>query len=112
MTTNYQYSGLKAHLQGKGLLGMKSVTATNTTTGIVSESGINSWDETFYIPSQTYSKTTVDGKTAETKTTFTIKDKGAKKYFAYPSSQTDKDLDGDTVNTLRQFNADYVYITE
>jgi YD repeat-containing protein len=112
MTTDYRYCGLKVHLQGRGLLGLTSRTVTNTTLGTVMESGVKSWNTTFYIPSGTYTKTTVDGKTAETNVTMTVVDKGSKKYFAFPATQTDKDLDGNTVTTTRQFNTTYGYPTE
>ena len=112
MTTNYRYSGLKMHLQGKGLLGMSSMIAENTTLGTVSESGVKAWNTSFYIPSATYTKNTIDGSTAETNTTLTIVDKGSRKYFAYPSSTTEKDLDGNMITTTRQFNTTYGYMTQ
>ncbi|WP_291528454.1 FG-GAP-like repeat-containing protein [Bacteroides sp. UBA939] len=112
LVTNYQYNGLKVHLQGKGMLGITSMTATNTTLGTVSESGVQTWDTTYHIPSVTYTKQTVGGNTAETNITLTITDKGSKKYFAYPSTTTEKDLDGNTVTTTRQFNTTYGYMTE
>ncbi|MDR1090409.1 MAG: FG-GAP-like repeat-containing protein [Prevotella sp.] len=112
MTTNYQYSGLKVHLQGKGMLGFASQTATNTTLGTVTESGIKTWNTTFFIPSATYSKTTVDGKTAETNITLSVADKGSKKYFIYPSTRTDKDLEGNTATTTYKFNSTYGYQEE
>jgi len=112
VTTNYQYGGLKAHLQGKGLLGLSFVKANNTTLGVTTESGVKTWNNSFYIPSATYTKTTVDGKTAETNVTMIVTDKGSKKYFAYPSTQTDKDLDGNTITTTRQFDTSYGYLKE
>jgi RHS repeat-associated protein len=112
ITTNYGYSGLKAHLQGKGLLGMSSQKVNNSTFGIVTELGVKSWNTTFYIPSATYSKTTVDGKTGETNVTLTIVEKGFPKYFAYPSTKTEKDLDGNTVTTTYKFNTAYGYQEE
>ncbi|MDR1716436.1 MAG: VCBS repeat-containing protein, partial [Prevotella sp.] len=112
MTTTYQYKGLKVHLQGRGILGMASQTATNTLLGTVTESGVKAWNTTFYVPSQTYTKTTVDGKTAETNVTMAVADKGSKKYFAYPSTKTEKDLDGNTVTTTYRFNTTYGYMTE
>jgi len=111
-TTSYQYSGMKVHLQGKGLLGMTSQTATNTTLGTVTESGVKAWNTLFYTPAQTYTKIIVDGATAETNVTLTIADKGSKNYFTYPSSKTDKDLDGNTVTTSYQVNATYGYPEE
>lgn len=112
LTTNYQYSGLKAHLQGRGLLGMTSVKANNLSLGVTTESGVKSWNTSFYIPSENYAKTTIGGKTAETNITMSITDKSSKKYFAYPSTQTDKDLDGNTTTTTRKFDASYGYPTE
>ncbi len=110
--TNYRYEGLKVHMQGKGMLGMSSVTAENTTLGTVSESGVKTWDTSFYVPSATYTKNTVDGSTAETTTTLTIVDKGSQQYFAYPSTVTEKDLDGNTTTTTRQFDTTYGYPTQ
>ena len=112
MITNYQYKGLKLHLQGKGILGMASQTANNTTLGIVAESGVKSWNADFYMPSETYTKTTQNGNTAETNVTLTIVDKGSKKFFVYPSTQTDKDMDGNIVTTTRKFNTVNGYLTE
>ena len=60
----------------------------------------------------TYTKHTVGGSTAETNVTFTIVDKGSKKYFAYPATTIEKDLDNHTITTTRQFNTTYGYITQ
>lgn len=109
---DYEYGGLKAHLQGKGLLGMSLHKATNTTQGTVVESGVKSWNTTFYIPASTYAKTSVDGKTAETNITLAVADKGSRKYFSYPTTQTKKDLDGNTVTTMYRYNTTYGYIEE
>ena len=91
---------------------MSSMIAENTTLGTVSESGVKAWNTSFYIPSATYTKNTIDGSTAETNTTLTIVDKGSRKYFAYPSSTTEKDLDGNMITTTRQFNTTYGYMTQ
>ncbi|MDR0507888.1 MAG: FG-GAP-like repeat-containing protein [Dysgonamonadaceae bacterium] len=112
ITVNYKYKGLKAHLQGKGLMGMTSQTVNNTTLGTTTESGVTKWNTTFYIPSETFTKYTVDGKTAENTITLTIKDKGSRKFFAYPSEQKENDLDGNTTTTNRQFDPTYGYMTE
>ena len=110
--THYRYKGLKLHLQGKGMLGLSSMTAENTSLGTVSESGVKAWNTSYYIPSATYTKHTVGGSTAETNVTFTIVDKGSKKYFAYPATTIEKDLDNHTITTTRQFNTTYGYITQ
>ncbi len=112
MTTNYLYGGLKAHLKGKGLLGMSSQTVNNTTLGTVTKTVVNSWDANFYIPIQTYIETQVDGNTATTTTQISITNKGAQKYFAYPSSKTEVDLDGNKYYTTYNYDTTYGYITE
>ena len=109
LTTQYAYEGLKAHLQGRGLLGFCKTTANCTTTGVISESGITQWDTVFYIPKVTYSKTTIGNSYAQTTNTLTITDKGQKKYFAYPSQTVATDMDGNTVTTVRSYNTTYGY---
>lgn len=109
---DYQYGGLKVHLQGKGLLGMSLHKATNVTQGVAVESGVKLWNNSFYIPASTYTKTTVDGKTAETNVTLTVADKESGKYFSYPATKTEKDLDGNTVTTMYRYNTTYGYIEE
>ena len=110
--TTYQYKGLKIHMKGKGLLGMSSMVSNNVTHNIVNETGIKSWNTTFYIPSATYSKTTIGNKTSEKNTTLTIVEKGNKKYFAYPSAIIDKDFDGNTTTATYKFNTTYGYKEE
>lgn len=78
MTTDYRYGGMKLHKQGRGFLGFSSVTAENVTMGTVTESGVKTWNTTFYIPSASYTKTTLDGKMAESNVTMTVTDKGGK----------------------------------
>lgn len=109
---NYSYSGAKIHLHGKGFLGMTSTKATDQETGIVKESGIRDFDYTFYIPTETYTKTTIDGVSSETNIRLTVVDKGAHKYFAYPSQKTEKDIYGNIYTSTYKYNADYGYITE
>lgn len=110
--TTFEYKGLKAHLQGKGLLGMTTHISNNVSLGVVTETGVKTWNNTFYIPSATYTKTTMDGKTEETNITLSILDKGKKKYVAYPTTQTEKDMDGNTVTTTYKFNTTYGYPEE
>ena len=111
LTTQYAYEGLRAHLQGKGLLGFSRMAANCTTTGVISESGVTQWDTVFYIPKVTYSKTTIDGSDAQTTTTLTIADKGQRKYFAYPSQTVETDMDGNSVTTSRSYDTTYCYPT-
>ena len=114
---NYNYSGLKVHLQGKGLIGLMSKTVTtkpnsSSANWFTVEEGITSFNTLFYVPNETFYKTTIDNKTAETKLNFTVFDKGSKKYFMYPNTKTEKDLDQNTNTTTYTFNTTNGYITE
>ena len=107
---SYSYTGLKIHLQGKGLLGFNKTIADNSTTGVKTENGITQWDNTFYIPKITYSKITIDSLIAQTVNTLAIVDKEYTRYFAYPSVSVNTDMDGYSVTTHRHYNTDYGYI--
>ncbi|MBO7588754.1 MAG: VCBS repeat-containing protein [Bacteroidaceae bacterium] len=109
-TTLYSYEGLRTHLQGRGLLGFSKVTADNTTMGVTTESGVTQWDVVRYIPTATYTKTSVGSLNAQSTTTFTVVDKQNRKYFAYPYQTVATDLDGNTVTTTRTYNTTYGYM--
>ena len=104
LTTQYSYEGLKIHLKGRGLLGFSKTSASCTTTGLITESGITQWDTAHYIPKVTYSKTTIGSSNAQTVSTLAIADKGKKKYFAYPSQTVSTDMDGNTVTAVYSYN--------
>ena len=110
MTTTYSYSGLKVHLQGKGILGFTSTTANNSTLGTSTTSSVEAWNSTFHIPSSTKVRTTIGNVYSETTTTLNITDKGDKKYFAYPSQTVERDFDGFTATTTRNYNVGGGYI--
>jgi len=113
ITENYNYSGAKVHLEGKGFLGFTSTIVTNTTTGAITETGYNTpLNITWVAPSETYSNITLDGKTATTTVKYTFVDKGDKKYFAYPNKKTVIDLDNNTDSTTYHYNTTYGYIKD
>ncbi len=105
LTTQYSYEGLKAHLRGRGLLGFSKTSANCLTTGVNTENSITQWDDTYFLPKITNSKTTIGGSYSQAVSTFTILDKGQKKYFAYPSQTVVTDMDGNTVTTLSRYDA-------
>lgn len=104
LTTQYTYEGLRAHLQGKGLLGFTRMRSNCTSTGISTESGIKRWDTAHYIPQITYTKSILNGYTSSTTNNLTIIDKGQTKYFAYSSRVVDKGIYGDSIVTERTFD--------
>jgi len=111
-TESYKYAGLKIHLQGKGFLGINSMTVTNTALGTVTESGVEAWNTSWFVPSKTYTSVKIDSKTAKTTVNYTFFDKGSNKVFIYPNVKTEKDMDNNTNTTTYQFNTTYGYITE
>ena len=73
---NYTYGGAKIHLQGKGFLGMMSNKVTNSTTGVTIETESRNLHSTFFVPTQTYSKTALGASYEETTTTINVVDRG------------------------------------
>lgn len=112
IVSTYQYKGLKIHATGKGLLGLTSVTSKNETSKTSIETGIRARDEKFHTPKEIYSKTTLDDKISETRTTFKTIDKGNFKYITFPINKEDKDLDGNITTTQYKFNETYGYPEE
>lgn len=98
INTYYNYSGLKAHMLGRGILGFTTVTAkkhrgdlTETTT-----SEITSWDKELWIPNKMKTTVSIGDKTSIQITNNTIlKDNSWKgNYFTYPSETVITDYDG------------------
>lgn len=108
----YKYKGLKAHLQGKGLLGMSGIEANNETTGRKSATTLSSWDRKFFIPCSTTVTETTGDYTSTTVTTQTVVDKGNKVFFAYPKSKSITDFDGDKTLVTYQYDTDKCVLTE
>ena len=106
---SYTYSGLKVHLQGRGMLGFSSTTAEDMVEGTTVTTSVTGWNSAFYIPTSTKVKTTSGSDSTVTVTTMTVVDKGSKKYFAYPSQTVARDYDGYTVTTTSSFSHDYGY---
>jgi RHS repeat-associated protein len=104
MTTNYKYRGLKAHLQGKGLLGLSSTTITNTTLGTEIESGVKDWHAFWLRPWETYTKVKIGNNSTETAIDYKFIDKGSKKLFIHPEEKREKDLDGNTVTSTYTYD--------
>ncbi len=110
-TVFYKYSGLKGHMQGKGLLGMTGLTVNNQTQGTTVSTNVNTWNNTFYIPSKTTTTQTVGGATATAVTSMSVTDKGKKVYAAYPSSVVETDFDGNTATTTYNYDTDKGQLT-
>lgn len=110
--TNYTYKGLRAHLQGRGLLGFTTVTASNTRTGETRTTTVNSWNSTFFEPSKVTNTVTLDGKTSKTETTFATIVNYGKCHFTYPQTIKQTDIYGDVTTMTNTYNTSGYYLTK
>lgn len=102
---SYKYGGLKLHIGGKGMLGFTTRTTENTTLGTKETITVDQWDTEKWIPLQT-TATTVVGSTSSTAiSTISVFDIWYKNYYAYTSKQIITDFDGNTTETLTEYDA-------
>ena len=111
-TTNYTYEEARAHLTGKGFLGFKKITANNTTFGVKTETGVTSLHPTFFAPTETYTKTTADNKTAQTNVKYDYFNMGNKKYCVQKITNTETDIFNNTVTTVYDYETTNGNITQ
>ena len=115
--TNYTYKGLRAHLQGRGLLGFSEVTTTETNTGKSIKTAITSQDAPYYVPTQTVVTTTQDGETATIVSTMTLKTHSTSStipnnnYLLLPMMKTDTDIYGHETVTNYTYDTSKHYLT-
>jgi len=109
IVTRYQYGGLKAHVQGKGLLGFDHTKVINETSGESVENLLEDWNTTYYVPVKSATRTSVGSWNAESSSENTVISKN-NTYFAYPSSQVSADYDGNATTTTSEYNTDYGYL--
>lgn len=107
---NYSYEGLKAHVQGKGLLGMTSVKKTCSQLAQTTENLVN-WNSLYFIPEVTTTKTILGTDSIKTITDYQITPKPYNNYFAYPLSIQETDFDGNMTEKTYTYNTDFGYIT-
>ena len=107
-TINYTYAGMKMHTAGRGFIGMTKMVASDVQQGTVRETGFTSYGNSYYVPTSTYAKTTMGGKTSTTTTTMTLADKG-KAYAVSAISDVATDYDGLKTTTTTTYDADYGY---
>ena len=110
VTVSYLYGGLKAHTQGKGLLGFDHTKIVNETSGETAETMIGDWNLSGYVPTKTTTITTLGGyrstvvacnDVAQTHNT----------YFSYPSRQVSTDYDGNITTSTFEYDTNHGYLT-
>ena len=92
--TYYNYSGLRLHLQGKGLLGFTSTKATDTVNGSVTTSNIEQWSTHSYLPSIISTIQTIGEETSTTRSWYGTTWKKGKSFYTYLSQIEETDFDG------------------
>ena len=109
-TVEYKYGGLRAHCQGKGILGFASMKASNKILGTEEATDITSWDNNLYMPAQAV--TTIKNGPVETKTVtnYTITDIGNKTVFVYPGKTVATDIYGNVTETENTYNISYGFL--
>ncbi len=109
-TTKFQYGDLRVHLQGRGVLGFGSFTKTNVNTSIAENTTINTWNTTNWVPTKVTQTTTIGSNKSTSISNNSIATLGSakagkiSKYFAYPSSTTVTDYDGNVTTTTKVYN--------
>lgn len=106
-TTQFTYGDYKVHVGGRGALGFSSFTKKNVETGITENTTVNSWDSGYRVQTKVTNTTTLpDNKTKSTTiSNIAVAELGnalsgkVNKYFAYPSSTTVTDYDGNVTTT-------------
>ncbi|MBR2195529.1 MAG: VCBS repeat-containing protein [Salinivirgaceae bacterium] len=108
-TTTYKYSGLRAHLQGRGMLGFTSIVANNSTINEKRTTTINSLNQTYYEPSKVTTTITKGNKTATTETTFDVKNcyEYVKCHFTYPQTIKQTGFYGEVETTTNKYDNSY-----
>lgn len=101
--TDYTYSGLRAHMKGRGLLGFQGVTASEYYSGkTVSTTTV--LDNTSLMPSSISTVTTQGGMISTSVSTMTLKQLATKNWMSFPVSQAVTDFYGNTTTTSYQYN--------
>lgn len=116
--TNYTYKELRAHLQGRGLLGFSEVTATESNSGKEVKTTVNTIDPTYFVPTKTTIATTQGGMTATTQTIMRLLSSyhsssiSLGNYILLPESKVERDIYHNDIITSNYYDSNYFYLTE
>ena len=113
-TETYRYEGLKAHVQGRGLLGFARTTINNNLQGITTVKETRGWRRgNFYTPTYSSQAIFLDDSTFQEKTdslAFSI-DATGKNYYLFPSEENIVDFDGLVKHTEYLYDRDKGILT-
>lgn len=98
LTTDYRYGGLKAHVQGLGLIGFERTQSKVSFNNETTESIVDEWNPKYYTPQKVTTCSSVgDWKASSTSTISFAELNGT--YFSYPKEQVATDYDGNVTTT-------------
>ena len=110
-TTSYRYSGLKMHVQGKGILGFMDIAARDNLTGVTTQNGTVDWNNSHYVPYHAYSITSMGYDNDTTIMTMSVMAHAKSKYTSFPQVRRNVDMDGNETITTYGFSTTYGYPT-
>ena len=102
--TSYTYSGLKAHVRGRGLLGFTGGTVTDHTSGSVTSTHVTSMDSVRYVPLSSVTTTTVSDFTSSSESVSTLMVYADSTYALFPQSTAETDIYGHETVTTYAYN--------
>ena len=110
--TTFRYEGLKAHAQGRGILGFSKFTATDTETGSVKETEIRGYGNDSFLPKQIKTTEATGNVTTVTETENMIVSVVGKSFLSYPQSVVETDIEGNVTKMECIYDKDRGYLTE
>ena len=106
-TEEYKYGGLKANLQGKGLLGMSYVNVSNSARGTSTKSGVKKWNSESLLPERTYERQFLGNDSSYCEIKYTSdKPYLQKAWFTHPDTTYIVDMDGNLSSTITRYSHD------
>lgn len=108
-TESYAYTGLRIHLQGRGIIGFQSISKSNNMLNSLEESKVDSLNYTYYIPSKTTLTRTIGNETMSEENSYEIVAKSGGNYFSYSKRVKATDYDGNLTTLIHSYNTAYGY---
>lgn len=107
----YEYSGLKAQVQGRGLIGFEQVTVSHNTYTTITTT-MSGWENnSFLVPTHSLKISTCDGYTSSEESTLSLKAFDYN-YILYPSTLTETDINNHVKTTTYSYNQDLGYLQQ
>lgn len=109
-TIEYSYCGLKVHMQGKGILGMRRVEERNADLGISASMETARRDDASLLPALVLTRKTEGSETSTCETSYSIFNKGNKCFASFPVKTVTTDYDGNVSTLTRKYNSENGYL--